>query len=84
VLPDATPAEVGKRGTSLAPAVTPSVPVSSLRPGQNTQRLDLTASNTFLQAGQKAILTATAGASISGTNTAIQIFDQTTRTLAGA
>jgi hypothetical protein len=84
VLPDATPAEVGKRGTSLAPAVTPSVPVSSLRPGQTTQRLDLTASNTFLQAGQKAILTATAGASISGTNTAIQIFDQTTRTLAGA
>jgi hypothetical protein len=85
VLPDATPAEVGTRGASLAPpAVTPSVPVSSLRPGQSTQRLDLAASNLFLQAGQKAVLTATTGTSITGTNTVIQIFDQTTHTLAGA
>ena len=79
------PAAVGKRGASLAPpAVTPSVPVNSLRPGQPAQRIDLAASNLFMQTGQKAILTATAGATITGTNNAIQIFDQTTHTLAGS
>ena len=72
-------------GESIAPpAVTPSVPLSTLRPTQATQRLDLTAGSAFLQAGDKAILTATASATMTGTNRAIEIFDQTTRTLAGA
>ena len=83
-LPDATPAEMGTRGTSIAPPAVPSVPVTSLRPGQPMQRLDLAVSNAFLQAGQKAILTATTSTSITGTNSAIQIFDQTTNTLAGS
>jgi hypothetical protein len=48
------------------------------------QRIDLATANTFLQAGQKTTLTATTSASITGTNSAIQIFDQTTHTLAGA
>jgi Domain of unknown function (DUF1906) len=72
-------------GESIAaPAVPPSVPASTLRPTQVTQRLDLAAGTAFLQAGGKAILTATASATMTGTNSAIEIFDQTTRTLAGA
>jgi hypothetical protein len=66
-----------------APGVTPSVPVSSLRPVRSVQRLDLVAGDAFMQAGQKAVLTATATTSVTGTNTAIRIFDQTTRTLVG-
>jgi hypothetical protein len=84
-LPDATPLDVVKPGESLAqPAVTPSVPVSSLRPVRSVHLLDLVASDTFVQTGQKATLTATSSTSITGTNSAIQIFDQTTHTLAGA
>jgi len=79
-----SPASAATRGESVAaPAVTPSVPVSSLRPVRSVQRLDLATSDAFIQAGQKAVLTATASASVTGTNSAIQIFDQTTRTLAG-
>jgi hypothetical protein len=55
-----------------------------LRPVRSVQRLDLAASGAFIQAGQKALLTATASTSITGTNSAIQIFDQTTRTVVGA
>ena len=66
------------------PLVPPSVPVASLRPEGSAQRLDLTAVNTFMAPGEKAILTATANASVTGTNTAIAIFDQTTHTLAGS
>lgn len=85
VLPGPASAPTPSRGESLpAPGVTPSVPVSSLRPVRSVQRLDLVASHAFMQAGQKAVLTATASTSITGTNTAIQIFDQTTRTLVGA
>jgi hypothetical protein len=85
VLPAAAPASAATRGESVgAPAVTPSVPVSTLRPVRSVQRLDLAASTAYMQSGQKAVLTATASASITGTNTAIQIFDQTTRTLVGA
>jgi hypothetical protein len=73
------------RGDSIAPPViTPSVPVATLRPTQAAQRLDLAAGATFLQQGAKAVLTATASATMTGTNSAIEIFDQTTRTLAGA
>jgi len=81
LLPSSTPAS----GNSLAPpVVTPSVPVASLRPGRPMERIDLAASDTFMQSGEKTILTATASTSITGTNNAIQIFDQTTHTLVGA
>jgi hypothetical protein len=85
VLPTTDPAEVPGRGNSIGlPLVTPSVPVSTLRPDRAAQRLDLTAVNTFISPGEKAILTATANASVTGTNSAIQIFDQTTHTLAAS
>ena len=85
VLPGPAPASAATRDASVgAAAVTPSVPVSTLRPVRSVQRLDLAASDAFMQAGQKAVLTATASTSITGTNSAIQIFDQTTRTLVGA
>jgi hypothetical protein len=66
------------------PLVTPSVPVSTLRGDRAPQRLDLTAINTFVSPGEKATLTATASATVTGTNSAIEIFDQTTHTLAGS
>ena len=74
----------GSRESIAPPAVTPSVPVSTLRPAQVAQRLDLTAGSVFLQPGDKAILTATASATVTGTNSSIEIVDQTTSTLAGA
>jgi hypothetical protein len=85
VLPASEPVEAATRGSSISlPLVTPSVPVSTLRADRSPQRLDLTAINTFISPGEKAILTATANASITGTNSAIEIFDQTTHTLAGS
>ena len=85
LLPSAVPAGAAKHADSGAPpVVTPSVPMTSLRPGRPEQRIDLAASDMFMQAGQKTILTATASTSITGTNNAIQIFDQTTHTLVGA
>jgi len=39
---------------------------------------------TALKPGQRAVLTATASLTMSGTRSAIEIFDQTTETLAGA
>jgi len=84
VLPSPAPASTATRGESVAaPAITPSVPVSTLRPVRSVQRLDLAASDAFMQAGQKAVLTATASTSVTGTRNAIQIFDQSTRTLVG-
>jgi hypothetical protein len=84
VLGGPAPAPTATRGESVgASAVTPSVPVSSLRPVRPVKQLDLAASETFMPAGQKAVLTATASTSITGSNSAIQIFDQTTRTLVG-
>ena len=58
--------------------------MSTLRPTQPLQRLELKAANAFLKAGDKAVLTATASASITGTSSAIEIFDRTTNTLAAA
>ena len=85
LLPATAPTTVVTRGDSIAPPeVTPSVPVSSLRPSAAVQRLELNGGNPLLQAGDKAILTATASATMTGTNSAIEIFDRTTRTLAGA
>ena len=85
LLPSAPAAKVVQGGDSLAPPqVTPSVPVSTLRPRRSQPRLDLTSGADYLQAGDKAILTATAASSMTGTPNAIEIFDQTTNTLAGS
>ena len=84
VLPRSVSPTTVTSGSSIAPRqVTPSVPVSTLRPTQPLQRLELNAGNAFLRAGDKAVLTATASASMTGTSSAIEIFDRTTRTLAG-
>jgi hypothetical protein len=81
----AGPVDAATRGNSIGlPFAPPSVPIATLRPEGSAQRLDLTAINTFIAPGEKAILTATANASVTGTNTAIAIFDQTTHTLAGS
>ena len=85
LLPASVPTAAVSRGDSIAaPEVTPSVPLSTLRPAAPAQRLELEAGNGFLQAGNKAILTATANATMTGTSSAIEIFDRTTHTLAGA
>jgi hypothetical protein len=85
LLPPALTGKAAQRGDSLAPPqVTPSVPISTLRPGRSQPRLDLAAGTDYLQAGDKAILTATATSSMTGTPNAIEIFDQTTNTLAGS
>jgi len=64
--------------------VTPSVPSWTLVAAQPQQRVRLTSSVGALKPGEKAILTATAAASVTGTRTAIEIFDQSTGTLVGA
>jgi hypothetical protein len=85
LLPAAVPAGPASRADSSAPPeVAPSVPVSTLRPAAPAQRIELDAGSSFLQQGDRAILTATANATMTGTNSAIQIFDRTTNTLAGA
>jgi hypothetical protein len=85
LLPASVAPAAVSRGDSIAPPeVNPSVPVSTLRPTPPMQRLELDGGNAFLQAGNKAILTATANTTMTGTNSAIEIFDRTTHTLAGA
>ncbi len=85
LLPPPAPAASAVRGDSIPPpSVSPSVPVSTLRPTTPVQRLALGAGSSFLQAGDKAVLTATASATMTGTSSAIEIFDTTTHTLAGA
>ncbi len=63
---------------------TPSVPSWTLSASVIPQRLLLTSNTSSLQPGQAAILTATASASMTGSRSAIEIFDQTTGTLVGA
>ena len=77
------PAAITSGGDS-PPLVNPSVPVSTLRPARAIQRLELYADHAFLQPGDRAVLTATASATMTGTKTAIEIFDLTTHSLAGA
>jgi hypothetical protein len=85
LLPPSAPTTSVAHEDSLAPpVVTPSVPISTLRPNAPAKRIALDAGNAFLQAGDKAVLTATANATVTGTNSAIEIFDTTTYTLAGA
>jgi len=82
VLP-AADAWASLHGTSAAPVINPIVPVASL---QDTPalRLELVTSATTAMPGRNVLLTATASGSITGSTDAIQIFDQTTGTLAGA
>ena len=80
--PAAAGVDAATNGDS-APQVNPSVPVSTLRPSRPTQRVELEAGSTFLQPGDRAVLTATASATMTGTNSAIEIFDRTTGSLAG-
>jgi hypothetical protein len=69
--------------TSAAPrVVAPSVPISSLQPAAAVQPLNLSAGASNVRSGQNVVLTATAGAGVTGTGSAIEIFDQTTGSLA--
>ncbi|MGH7765296.1 MAG: hypothetical protein ACREOM_12865, partial [Candidatus Dormibacteraceae bacterium] len=74
---------LGGRGAAAAPLVAPSVPASSLAPGV-AQRLQLTAIPATVRPGQNSLLTATATSSVTGTGKVIEIFDQTSGTLAAA
>ncbi|TMD20390.1 MAG: DUF1906 domain-containing protein [Chloroflexi bacterium] len=71
-------------GQATQQAIQPSDPISTLRPAAYVQRLTLTASAVSLLPHQKVVLTATAGAPVSGTGKAIEIFDETSGTLVGA
>lgn len=86
LLPAPQPAEpaAGVGTTFLPLPVAPSVPSWTLSSAHPQQQLRLTSNVNALQQGQNAILTATAGGSITGTRSAIEIFDQTTGTLVGA
>lgn len=73
-----------QHGTSAAPVVMPSVPVSSLQDSGPVQRLELVSSATRALPGHTVLLTATASGSVTGSPEAIQIFDRTTGALAGS
>jgi hypothetical protein len=77
--PDAPAGSAGSGG----PIVVPSVPVDSLG-ARLPDKLSLSADADTLQAGKPALLTATANASVTGTDRAIEIFDLTTGTVAAA
>jgi hypothetical protein len=64
--------------------VTPSVPSWTLTAAGSQPRVRLEASVAALKSGQSAVLTATASLTMTGTRSAIEIFDQTTGTLVGA
>ena len=76
----------GSQGTaSSSPSpISPSVPVSSLGTRWASEKLDLKVDASSLRSGDKALLTATATVSVTSTNAAIEIFDQTSGTLVGA
>jgi hypothetical protein len=63
----------------------PSVPQSSLgAPAEQRGTITLAVDRSAPRAGESVILVATASATVTGTTSAIEIFDQTTNTLAGA
>ncbi|HEX7264544.1 MAG TPA: glycoside hydrolase domain-containing protein [Candidatus Dormibacteraeota bacterium] len=62
----------------------PSLPQASLDTASAASTLVLNTDHSAPVSGESVILTATAGASVTGTASAIEIFDQTTATLAGA
>jgi hypothetical protein len=70
---------------STGKPVIPSVPQSSLAPGGSQSGAIALASNHALAgSGEAVVLTATARSSVTGTNSAIEIFDSTTGTMVGA
>ena len=64
--------------------VTPSVPSWTLTAAGSRPQVRLESNATGLKPGQNAVLTATASVTMTGTRSAIEIFDQTTGTLVGA
>ena len=64
--------------------IEPSVPVASLGTRWSSQKLDLKVSAASVRSGEKATLTATLTVSVTSTDAAIEIFDQTLGTLIGA
>ena len=70
---------------SAGTPVIPSVPLSSLAPGSSASAsLALTADHALIGAGESVVFTATARSSVTGTGSAIEIFDSTTGTMVGA
>ena len=67
-----------------AHTVTPSVPIWTLTTAAPEPRVHLESNVNALKPRHTAILTATASLTVSGTPSAIEIFDQTTATLVGA
>ncbi|MGZ3356919.1 MAG: hypothetical protein ACXVBO_18960, partial [Isosphaeraceae bacterium] len=65
-------------------AATPSVPLWTLAAAGSQPRVHLESNVSAVKPGQNAILTATASLTMTGTRSAIEIFDQTTGTLVGA
>jgi Domain of unknown function (DUF1906) len=84
-LPAPVPPAAGSNSPTRSSPVMPSVPQSSLGSAL-AQRgtITLSADHSAPRAGESVILAATASATVSGTASAIEIFDQTTGTLAGA
>jgi hypothetical protein len=82
ILPAAAPAGLGASGDTT-PIVAPSVPVESLG-NQLPKRLTLAAGADTARSGKPAVFTATASSTVTGTSAAIEIFDLTSNTLAGA
>ena len=80
-LPEVAPARSG--AAQQAPVVAPSVPVASLGNPLPT-RLTLTTSAETVATTRPVVLTATASATVTGSDLAIEIFDQTTGALIAA
>jgi hypothetical protein len=80
----AADAGTAQHGTSAAPVVLPSVPVSSLQDPGPAQRLELVSSTTTAVPEHNVLLTATASGSVTGSAEVIEIFDRTTGALAGS
>ena len=71
------------RTSFAAHTVMPSVPIWTLSTAGSQSRLRLESSVNALKPRQTAILTATANVTVTGTGSAIEIFDKTTGTLVG-
>ncbi len=70
--------------TIASSRIEPSVPLASLGTRWSSQKLDLKVSAASVRSGEKATLTATSTVSVTSTDAAIEIFDQTPGTLIGA
>jgi Domain of unknown function (DUF1906) len=88
LLPTPSPqptAPVARPGSAfMSHTVTPSVPSWSLTAAGSQPHVRLESNVTAVKRGQSAVLTATASLTMTGTRSAIEIFDQTTGTLVGA